>query len=110
MASSSRELVTEPAVSKGEPDIAPATEALRIDKLLSETASDDLIKTGASSATTRVSSMEPIEDNTTVEGTLEDITEGTIGAMSVMTSAPFGNIIVICKRPLLDIIIFLSLF
>ena len=91
MASSSRELVAEPVTSEGELYIAPATEALRTDEVLLETTS------GASPATVGVSSMEPIEVSTVVEGTPEDIAEGVIGATSVMTSAPFCNIIVICK-------------
>ena len=45
--------------------------------------------------------MEPIEVSTAVKGALEDIVEEAIGAMSIVTSAPFGNAIVICKRPLL---------
>jgi len=41
---------------------------------------------------------------------MEDIVVEAVGAMSVMTSAPFSNIIVICKQPLLDVVILLSLF
>ena len=51
--------------------------------------------------------MEPIEVSTTVEGASEEIIEEAIGAMPVMTSAPFGNIIVNFKRRLLDVIILL---
>ena len=97
MASNSRELFAEPAASEGEPDIAPASEALRTDKLLPETASGELAGTGASPTTARVSSMEPTEVSTVVEGAPEDIVKEAIWAMSVMTSALFGNIIVICK-------------
>ena len=57
MALSSKELVVEPAASEGEPDIVLATEALRTDELLPEPASGDLVETGASLATARVSSM-----------------------------------------------------
>ena len=85
------------------------TEALRTDELLPELASGDLVKTGASFATFGVSSMEPVEVSTTVEGAPKDIVEEEIGAMSIMTSASFGNAIVICKRPLLAPFFCLSL-
>jgi len=91
MASSSREQFAEPAGSEGELDIAPATEAPRTDEVLPETTS------GASPATARVSSMEPIGVSTVVEGAPEDIVVEAVGAMSVMTSTPLGNIIVTCK-------------
>ena len=90
MASSSRESVSEPVASEGEPGI-PATEALRTDEVLPETAS------GASPSTARVSSIEPIGVSTAVEEALGDIVVEAVGAMSVMTSSPLGNIIVICK-------------
>ena len=79
MASSSRDLVAEPAASEGEPDIALPTGALMIDELLPETASGDLTRTGASPATAGVSSMEPIEVSTAVEGAPEDIVEEVMG-------------------------------
>jgi len=103
VASSFRELVAEPVASKRESDITPATEALKTDEVFPEIAS------GASPATVAVSSMEPIEVSTAIEGAPEDIVEEAVGAMSVMTSAPLGNIIVICRRPLLDVIILLFL-
>ena len=109
MTSSSRDLFAELAASEGEPDIAPATEALRIDEPLPEIISGDLTRTDAFSITVGVSSLEPVEVSIAVEGTLEDIAEGAIGSMSVMISAPFSNIIVICKRYLLGVIILLSL-
>lgn len=59
MASSSRELVAKHAASEGEPDISPATKALRTDDLLPETASGDLTRIDASPATVGVSSMKP---------------------------------------------------
>ena len=87
--------------SEGGPDIALAIEALRTDELLPETTSGDLIITGASPATVGVSSMGPIEVSIAVEGALKDIVEEAIGAMFVVTLAPFGNAIVTCKRLLL---------
>ena len=90
MASSSREWVTEPTASEGRPDI-PAMEAFMIGEVLPKIAS------GASPATARVSSMEPIGVSTAVEGAPEDIVVEVVGAMSVMTSTPLGNIIVTCK-------------
>ena len=59
MASSSRKLVAKHAASEEEPDIAPATKALRNDDLLPETASSDLTRIDASPTTVRVSSMKP---------------------------------------------------
>jgi len=59
MASSSKELVAKHAASEGEPDIAPATKALRNDDLLPETASSDLTRIDASPATVGVFSMKP---------------------------------------------------
>ena len=41
--------------------------------------------------------MEPVEVSTTVEGAPKDIVEEAIGAMVTVTSASFGNAIVICK-------------
>ena len=41
--------------------------------------------------------MEPIEVSTAVEGALKDIVEEAIGVMSIVTSAPFSNTIVIYK-------------
>ena len=97
MASSSRELVAEPMASEGGPSITTSTEVLSTDELLPKPASSNLARTGASLATAGVSSMEPVEVSIAVEGAHEDIVEETIGAMSVVTSAPFGNAIVICK-------------
>ena len=97
MASSSRELVTEPVESEGEPGVTITVEALKNDELLLEPASGDLAKPGASSATVGVSSMEPVEVSTAVEEARKDIVEEAIGAMSIMTSGHFGNVIVICK-------------
>jgi len=94
-------LVTEPEAGEGGPDVATTIEAFRTDELLPELASCDLIETGASPATVVASSIEPIEVSTIVEGVPKDIVEMVIGAMSVMTSAPFDNAIEICKRPLL---------
>jgi len=94
MTSSSRELVAGPVGSEGGLDIALATEALRNDELLPETTSGDLAGSGTSPATAGVSFMEPIEVSTVVKGALEDIVEEAIGAMSIVTSAPFGNAIV----------------
>ena len=95
--SSSRELVAEPWASEGGPDTATTIKAFRTDELLSEPTSGDLAETSASPVTVGASSMEPVEVSTTVEGVPKDIVEEAIGAMSVMTSAPFGNAIVICK-------------
>ena len=103
MASSSREWVVEPMASEGKPDI-PATEAFRTDEVLPE------IAYGAFPATARISFTEPTGVSTAVEGALGDIVVETVGAVSVMTSPPLGNIIVICKQSFFDIIILLSLF
>ena len=85
MASSSREQFPKPAASEGESDIAPATEVPRTDEALPKTAS------GASLGTARVSSMERIGVSTAVEGAPEDIIDETVGAMFILTSAPFDN-------------------
>ena len=97
MASSFRELVVELEASEGGPDVALATEALRTDELLPETASGDLAGASASPATAEVSSMGPIEVSTAVKRALEDIIEEAIGAMTVVISASFSNTIVIYK-------------
>ena len=98
MALSSKVWVVEPMLSEEELDI-PATEAFKTDEVLPETAF------GASLTTARVSSIELVEVSTAVEGASGDIVIEAVGAMSVMTSPPLGNIIVICKQTFLDIII-----
>ena len=103
MASSSRGWVVEPLATEGEPDIL-ATKAFRTDEVLPE------ISSGASPATTRVSSMEPTGVSTAVKGAPENIVVEAVGAVSVMTSPPLDNIIVICKQSFLHIIILLSFF
>ena len=96
--SSSRGWVTEPSVSKGEPDIL-AMEAVRTDEILPEIAS------GASPATTKVSSMEPTGVSVAIEGVPRDTVVETVEAVSLMTSSLLGNTLTICKQSFLDIII-----
>jgi len=109
MASSSRGLVAEPVANEGGPGTAIITKALGTNELIPALASGDLAKTDASPTTAGFSTIEPVEVSITVEGSPKDIVEEAIGAMSVMTSAPFDNIIVIYKRPLLGVIILLCL-
>jgi len=90
MASSSREWVTEPMASEGELDI-PATETFKADEVLPETAS------GASPATVRVSSMEPVGVSTVVEEHPVEVVVEAVRAVSVMTSTPLGKVIIIYK-------------
>jgi len=99
MASSSRELVTEPGASEGGPDVATTIEALRTDELLLKPASGDLTETSASLVTAGVSSTEPVEVSTAIEGAPKDIAEETIKSevMTTVTSTPSGNAIVTCK-------------
>jgi len=101
MASSSKEFVAEPVASEGVPDI-PATEVLRTVEVLPK------IISGASPVTARVSSMELIRVSTAIEKAPGTLSMRQLGAMSVMTSSPLGNIIVICNQPLLDINYYLS--
>ena len=111
MVSSSRGLVVEPmasAIVEGGPGSATVTEPLRTDELLSEPASDDLTKTGASPVIVGVSAIEPIEVSTAVKGALKDIAEETIksGAMTTVTSTTSGNAILTYKQPLLFLVTF----
>ena len=106
MVPSSRGMVAKPVASatvEGEQSAATITEALRTDELLNESASGDLAETGASPVTAGVSTTEPVEVSTTVEGAPKDIAEETIksGAMTTVASTPFDNAIVTCKRLLL---------
>ena len=66
MALSSRGWVTEPSASEGEPNI-PAMEAVRIDEILYDIASS------ASSATAKVSFMEPVGVSVAIEEVSGDI-------------------------------------
>ena len=103
MVSSSRGSVVEPVASamvEGGLGVATIIEALRTDELLPDPASSDLAKINASTVTTKVSAIEPIEVSTAVEGALKDIVEEMIksGAMTTVTSTPSGNTIITYER------------